>query len=97
MYMPPVEPESPSEGNDARHWWQIDRDTPVGGLGMAFASLQGASSDIHPAQQLSADKYPQSDVWGDQTFLDYIRLNSYPDDMSPEKRRHMHKRASTHN
>jgi hypothetical protein len=28
--------------------------------------------------------------------LDYIRLNGYPDDMSQEKRRHMHKRASTY-
>ncbi len=63
-----MESESPSDGNDTRHWWHIDRDTPVGGLGMAFASLQGASSDIHQAQQLSADKYPQSDVWGDPTF-----------------------------
>jgi hypothetical protein len=90
LYMPP------SEGDDTRHWWQIDRDTLVGGLGMAFASLQGASSDIHQAQQLSADKYPQSDVWGDPTFLDYIRLNRYPDDMSQEKRRHMRKRASTY-
>ena len=60
---------------------------------MALASLQGASSDIHQAQQLSAEIYPQSDVWGDPTFLDYIRLNKYPDDMSQEKRRHMRKRA----
>jgi hypothetical protein len=84
----------PSDGDDTRHWWQIDRATPVGGLGMAFAALQGASSDIHHAQQLSACRYPQSDVWGDPTFLDYIRFNRYPDDMSQEKRRHMRKRAS---
>jgi hypothetical protein len=62
---------------------------------MAFASLQGATSDIHHAQQLSAEIYPRSDVWGDPTFLDYIRLNKYPDDMSQEKRRHMRKRAGT--
>jgi hypothetical protein len=49
LYMAPVETESPSESNDIRHWWQIDRDTPVGVLGMAFASLHGASSDIHHA------------------------------------------------
>jgi hypothetical protein len=59
------ESHSPSNAKDTRHWWHIDRDTPVGGLGMAFASLQGASSDIHQAQRLSGDKYPQSDVWGD--------------------------------
>jgi hypothetical protein len=28
--------------------------------------------------------------------LDYIRLSSYPDDVSQEKRRHMRKRASTY-
>jgi hypothetical protein len=60
--MTPVETVSSSEGDDMRHWWQIERDTPVGGLGMAFATLEGASSDIHLAQQLSADRYPQSDV-----------------------------------
>jgi hypothetical protein len=71
LFMPPVETEYSSEDDDTRNWWQIDRDTHVG---MAFAALQGASSDIHHAQQLSADRYPQSDVWGDPTFLDYIRL-----------------------
>jgi hypothetical protein len=35
---------------------------------MAFASLLGASSDILQAQQLSAEIYPQSDVWGTQLF-----------------------------
>jgi hypothetical protein len=54
----PAESESHSDSEDTIHWWQIDRDTPVGELGMAFATLQGASSDIHHAQQLSADKYP---------------------------------------
>ena len=78
------------------HWWQVDRDTPVGGLGMAFCTLQGASSEIHQAQQLSGDLYPQSDVWGDPTFLDYIRNNRYPDDMSQDKRRHLRKRATSY-
>jgi hypothetical protein len=73
----PVKTESPSEGDDTRHWWQIDGDTPVGVLGMAFATLQGASSDIHQAQQLSADRYPQSNIWGDPTFLDYIRMTCH--------------------
>ena len=55
-------------GDKNLHWWQVDRDTPVGGLGMAFASLQGASSETHQAQQLRGEKYPQSDVWGDPIF-----------------------------
>jgi hypothetical protein len=50
---------------------------------MVFATLQGASSYIH--QQLSAERYPQSEIWGDPTFLDYKRFNIYPDDMSQEK------------
>ena len=83
-------------GDNHLHWWQVDRDTPVGGLGMAFCTLQGASSEIHQAQQLSGDLYPQSDVWGDPTFLDYIRNNRYPDDMSQDKRRHLRKRATSY-
>jgi hypothetical protein len=83
-------------GDENLHWWQVDRDTPAGGLGMAFASLQGASSETHQAQQLRGEKCPQSDVWGDPTFLDYIRFNKYPDDMSQEKRRHFRKRATTY-
>ena len=92
----PADPDSPSTSDDTRRWWQIDRDTPVGGLGMALASLQGASPDIHQAQQLSAERYPESDVWGDPIFLEYIRSNVYPDDMPQEKRRHMRKRATTY-
>ena len=57
-------------GDENLHWWQVDRDTPVGGLGMAFCSLQGASLETHRAQQLHGEKYPLSDVWGDPTFLD---------------------------
>jgi hypothetical protein len=58
QYKPPEDSDSPSDGNDTRHWWQIDGDTPVGGLGMAFASLQGASSDIHQAQQFVGRNMP---------------------------------------
>ena len=25
-------------GDENRHWWQVDRDTPVVGIGMAFCS-----------------------------------------------------------
>jgi hypothetical protein len=64
-YMTPVETESSSEGDDTRHWWPVEIDTLVGGLGMKFATLDDASSEIHQAQQLSADRCPLSHVWGD--------------------------------
>jgi hypothetical protein len=49
-----------------------------------------------PVTAIVGRNIPSVRCLGDPTFLDYIRLNKYPDDMSQEKRRHMRKRAGTY-